>query len=143
MPLIFTRGNIFDSEADVLVNPVNTVGVQGAGLAKQFATRRPHQLEVYTRLCRKGELQPQHPYLVAADMTLLFPTKRHWKDPSDFNDVFMGLVNFAAKADSLNLSWAFPPLGCGLGGLNWKDVKTCMEEVLGPLESTIYIYQPK
>ena len=41
MPIEYRTGNIFDSGADVLVCPVNCVGVMGAGLAKQFAKRMP------------------------------------------------------------------------------------------------------
>lgn len=35
------NGNIFDSECDIITNPVNCIGIMGAGLAKQFAIRFP------------------------------------------------------------------------------------------------------
>jgi O-acetyl-ADP-ribose deacetylase (regulator of RNase III) len=39
-------------------------------------------------------------------------------------------------------SLALPPLGCGLGGLQWEDVYTMMLDYLTPLEIEIDIYKP-
>jgi O-acetyl-ADP-ribose deacetylase (regulator of RNase III) len=142
MPVIFTKGNIFEApEGTILVNPVNCVGVQGAGLAKQFRDRMPAQEARYKSLCGTRQLKPQHPYLLRKEGVLLFPTKDHWRDKSDLNDISMGLINFASKADSLGLTWAFPPLGCGLGGLQWSEVKALFKNLLGDLRSTIYVYE--
>ena len=40
-------------------------------------------------------------------------------------------------------SIALPPLGCGLGGLNWSDVKALIEEILGPIHDLdVFVYEP-
>ena len=52
--VIYEMGDIFQSSAQALVNPVNTVGVMGAGLALQFKLRYPKMYEEYCLLCHRG-----------------------------------------------------------------------------------------
>lgn len=47
-------GNIFDSEAVALVNPVNTDGVMGKGLAYQFKKLYPQNFKDYKNLCNQN-----------------------------------------------------------------------------------------
>ena len=54
------KGNIFDSECDALVNPVNCVGVTGAGLAKQFKEKYPMAYYSYRSACGKERLFTTH-----------------------------------------------------------------------------------
>jgi O-acetyl-ADP-ribose deacetylase (regulator of RNase III) len=73
-----------------------------------------------------------------------FPTKRHWREASRIEDVKAGLIDLANVIRSLNItSAAIPPLGCGLGGLNWSDVKPCIESALSRLpETRVALYEP-
>ena len=50
----FKQGDIFEYPAHALVNPVNCVGVMGAGLALQFKQRFPAMFDEYRRMCKKG-----------------------------------------------------------------------------------------
>ncbi|MBU1748376.1 MAG: macro domain-containing protein, partial [Chloroflexi bacterium] len=52
----WTHGNLFESEAQTLVNAVNVVGVMGKGIALEFKTRYPEMFEEYCQLCRDGRL---------------------------------------------------------------------------------------
>ena len=139
----YVSGNIFDSPAQTLVNPVNTVGVMGKGLALEFKKRYPRMFDEYKKQCRDGWLYVGSFMLWRAKdhFVLNFPTKKHWKDPSSLIYVEAGLLSFVNKYESYGISSiAFPKLGCGNGGLDWKTVKPVMERYLQELPIDVYIY---
>jgi O-acetyl-ADP-ribose deacetylase (regulator of RNase III) len=139
------RKSIFDSKAQVITNPVNCVGVMGAGLAKEFKFRYPSMFEDYKRRCSQGIVMPGLPYLWQENdaKILNFPTKRHWKDPSILADIDNGLLYIKENYAKLGISsLALPKLGCGLGGLDWKVVYPLILSSIGDLdglEVTIHI----
>lgn len=139
----YVSGNIFDSPAQTLVNPVNTVGVMGKGLALEFKKRYPKMFEEYKKQCHDGWLHVGDLMLWRAKdhFVLNFPTKKHWKDPSSLIYVEAGLLSFVNKYESYGISSiAFPKLGCGNGGLDWEVVKPVMERYLQELPIDVYIY---
>jgi O-acetyl-ADP-ribose deacetylase (regulator of RNase III) len=73
-----------------------------------------------------------------------FPTKRHWKGKSHMPDIDAGLVALVAEVRRLGIrSIAVPPLGCGLGGLDWSDVRPRIERALGALPDVrVLLYEP-
>jgi|LakMenEpi03Aug12_release.lakeMendotaPanAssembly.Ray.scaffolds.fasta_scaffold116565_3 O-acetyl-ADP-ribose deacetylase (regulator of RNase III) len=123
-------GDIFYSKCDAIVNPVNTVGVMGAGLALQFKKRFPEMFEAYVIQCNSGNLDIGKNFLwkIKNDRYIIcFPTKKHFRDPSYLSYISAGLE--ALENDLLNnpsysniKSIAMPALGCGLGGLPFEDV---------------------
>lgn len=141
----FVNGDIFKSEAQTLVNTVNCVGVMGKGLAKEFKDRFPEMNRQYVAACKRGEVRSGHPFLYR-DLTrviLCFPTKDNWKGPSKYEFVEAGLDTIAAKYPQWGItSMAIPPLGCGLGGLDWKKVRSLIEKYLGSLPIPIDVYEP-
>lgn len=144
--LTYVRGNLFSSPAQVLTNAVNCVGVMGAGIALDFKNRFPVMFDDYKRRCTLGEVVPGRPYLWENDevQILNFPTKRHWKDPSQIEDIEAGLQYLATHYTDLGIATlALPPLGCGLGGLSWSDVKPMIEKYLGPIQDLdVFVYEP-
>lgn len=142
--ITYIEGDIFESGAKVLVNPVNTAGVMGKGLALEFKKRYPAMFEAYRRLCEDGQFQVGDLWLYKADdkWILNFPTKRHWREKSTLDIIETGLQKFAAiYAQEGIASIAFPKLGSGLGGLDWEtQVKPLMERYLGELPIEIWIY---
>lgn len=143
-------GNIFKSNADVFVNPVNCVGVMGKGLALQFKNKFPFMYEKYQLLCANKELFIGKPYLIynkpKEHPVLLFPTKKHWKENSKIEYIEEGL-NFIIER--MNDNWsliissiAFPLLGCGNGGLNKEEVLDIMINKLNQLNDIkVEIYE--
>ena len=73
-----------------------------------------------------------------------FPTKRHWRGASKIADIESGLDDLVMVVLDKNIqSIAIPPLGCGLGGLSWDDVKQLIEAALGGLEKvTVDVFEP-
>jgi O-acetyl-ADP-ribose deacetylase (regulator of RNase III) len=143
MAVRIVRGNLFMSDADVLVNPVNCLGVQGAGLARQFHDRYPVLDEAYRDACRSGLLRLGNPLLSEDGRVLWFPTKHHWRERSRLQDIDRGLQAFIEQWGEDPRSWAFPALGCGLGGLSWDQVRPLMEARLGEVQGEVLIYAPE
>ena len=143
-------GDMFEGSADALVNTVNCVGVMGRGVALQFKARFPDNFKAYKRACDKGEVMPGHMFVfdrgerVSPRWIINFPTKRHWRVASRLEDVSAGLDDLARQITTLGIrKIVLPPLGCGLGGLVWTDVRTLIESKLSGFDDvTISVYQP-
>lgn len=144
------RGNLLEEKTEALVNTVNCVGVMGRGIALQFKRAFPENFKQYQKACKKGEVQPGQMFTV--DMGSLlnpryiinFPTKRHWRQKSQLEDVRLGLQALAADVRSLKInSIAIPPLGCGNGGLSWNDVKPLIVRAFEPLPDVeVVLFEP-
>lgn len=140
----YVKGDIFESPAPVIVNPVNCVGVMGKGLALEFKKRFSAMYTEYLKLCTQGKVNIGSLNLVHDGFTaiLLFPTKNHWRNPSRLEDIEEGLKAFCDQYDEMEIDMiAFPKLGCGCGGLEWEDVKALMAKYLAPLPIDVLIYE--
>ncbi len=141
--IIYVRTNLFESNAQVLVNTVNTVGVMGKGLAKEFKRLYPDMFERYQRSCEEGKLDigNLHFYKTPNKWVMNFPTKKSWRSASRLDYIEAGLKKFVAEYENLGItSIAFPLLGCGNGGLEWEEVKPLMEKYLKRLPIEIFIH---
>lgn len=138
------HGSVLDSDAQTLVNTVNTVGVMGKGLALEFKKRYPKMFDRYHLLCESGELRvgKLHLYPEGDRLILNFPTKSDFRRPSRLEYIERGLRTFVKNYRKMNItSIAFPRLGCGLGGLDWESqVRPIMQEYLQDLDLPIYVY---
>ena len=139
-------GNIFETECSTIVNAVNCVGVMGKGIALEFKKRYPDMFNEYVKLCRDGQVEPNKPYVYfdkSGIKILNFPTKNHWRTKSKLSYIVDGLDWFVENYLGYGIeSIAFPALGCGNGGLSWKEVYSTMNEKLKPLPIYIEIYSP-
>ena len=133
----FVAGNLFDSKAEAIVNTVNCVGVMGRGIALQFKASYPDNFKAYAAACMRGEVVPGKMFVFKTNRLanpkyiINFPTKRHWRAASRLEDIEAGLDELARVAVDLNIaSLALPPLGTGLGGLEWDLVKDRIENGL-------------
>jgi O-acetyl-ADP-ribose deacetylase (regulator of RNase III) len=160
MPVIEIRqeGDLFNCGADVLVIPVNCVGVPGKGLAKEFAQRYPLAAAEYKSMCKPTEgWRPGSTHIVGADddsmgvdHIILFPTKDHWRQPSQLKWIAEGLEDlvdtFDPAEDDFKVNvMAVPALGCGEGGLNWKEVEPLIVGTLRKVvrASRIIVFPPR
>jgi O-acetyl-ADP-ribose deacetylase (regulator of RNase III) len=144
--LTFTKGNIFSSKAQTLTCPVNCKGVMGKGLALEFKKWFPGLFDAYKRACDKGDVAIGRPWMFQMSdvrQVLCFATKDHWKNPSTYEYIDLGLETLKNHYDTMGIaSLALPPLGCGLGGLEWNEVKPMIEKHLGQLSIPIEIFEP-
>ena len=145
------HGNMFDCQADALVNTVNCVGVMGAGVALQFKNRYPDMFQDYVRRCRGGLVRPGQPYewrgqdlFGPTPIIINFPTKDNWRHPSEYEWVSSGLAWLREYLlDSPGVSIAIPAVGCGLGGLDWSVVLKIIQDALGDLPNEILVFPPQ
>lgn len=143
----YTTGNILDSNADAIVNTVNCEGYMGKGIAYQFKLRYPENNEEYIKQCNSGNFKIGSilVFKEANKLILNFPTKDKWRRKSEYDYIHKGLKTLIEKLPSLNVkSIAFPPLGCGNGGLEWNKVKEILVENLTPFEYKydFILYEP-
>lgn len=145
------RGDILKAKADALVNTVNCVGVMGRGIALQFSKAFPEVLRAYEAACKRGEVQLGR--VLSYDLNRLeqphyvinLPTKKHWRGKSRMEYIDAGLDALVKEVQRLKLrSVAVPPLGCGLGGLDWSQVQPrirCAFETLPDVQ--VLLFEPK
>ena len=148
--IIYKKGNILESEAEALVNTVNTQGVMGKGIALQFKNAFPNNYKIYKEACKKGVFDIGD-LLIVEDNGLIsgkkliinFPTKILWRNPSEYIYIEKGLNKLIQEIEEKNIkSIAIPPLGSGNGGLNWDVVKKMIEDKMNHLPIDIFIYEP-
>ncbi|MEZ4370629.1 MAG: macro domain-containing protein [Polyangiaceae bacterium] len=149
--LKFSTGNLFDAEVDALVNTVNTAGVMGKGLALQFKKGFPQNFRAYASACKRGEVQIGKMFvfdaggIVQPRYIINFPTKTHWRAKSKLEYVASGLDDLVCVIRDRKIkSIAVPPLGAGLGGLDWRRVRDVISAKLSNLEGVdVLVFEPK
>lgn len=145
-----TRGNLLHADTEAIVNAVNCVGVMERGIALQFKKAWPDNFKAYALACKNKELTPgvmfiyeiqkaTHPRFIVN-----FPTKRHWRNASCIEDIEAGLITLVDEIKQRNIkSIAIPPLGAGLGGLEWSIVYEKIKSAMEPLADVhVLIYAP-
>ena len=138
----YYKGTVFNSGAEALVNTVNCVGFMGGGIALEFRLRYPEMYADYAAKCKnKIIMTGEVDYYKYPDLTIVnFPTKFHFKYPSQLSWIRQGLEDFVRSYKEQGFSSvAFPKLGCGKGNLEWDDVKPLMEELLSKVDIDVYI----
>lgn len=146
----FTSGNILHADAEALVNTVNCVGIMGRGIALQFKNAFPENFKAYEQACRREDVQPGRMFVFETGelgnpkFIINFPTKRHWRGKSRIEDIDAGLEDLARVINHHGIrSIAVPPLGSGLGGLDWADVRPRIEGALADLGPVlVLVYEP-
>lgn len=141
----YMKGNMFESDADCLINTVNCEGFMGKGVAYQFKMRFPENNKSYMEACRTGRLTvgKVHYYIEDGITIVNFPTKDKWRENSKLEYVESGMDSLIELLPQLSVKKiAIPPLGCGNGGLLWGDVKKVIEsrivEVANQYDFVIY-----
>jgi len=147
----YKSGDILREDAEALVNTVNCVGVMGRGIALQFKKAFPKNFKAYSAACKKDEVEPGRMFVFETGQLtnpryiINFPTKRHWRGKSRMEDIEAGLADLVDTLRQYDIrSVAIPPLGSGLGGLEWVEVKPRIEDYLASLEDVqVMVYEPK
>lgn len=146
----YKTGDILAEDAEALVNTVNCVGVMGRGIALQFKKAWPENFKAYAAACRGDEVRPGGMFvfetreLMNPRYIINFPTKRHWRNKSRIEDIEAGLEALAEEIRTRDIrSIAVPPLGAGLGGLDWAQVRKRIEVGLGGIgDVRVIVFEP-
>ncbi len=146
----YRTGDILRADAEALVNTVNCVGIMGRGIALQFKNAYPENFKAYEAACTRSEVEPGRMFvfetgqLTNPQYIINFPTKRHWRGTSRIEDIDTGLKALVEEIRNRDIrSIAIPPLGSGLGGLEWSGVRPRIEAALRVLNGVdIVVYEP-
>lgn len=146
----FRTGDILRADTEALVNTVNCVGIMGRGIALQFKNAFPENFRAYADACARGEVQPGRMFVFETGelghprWIINFPTKRHWRGKSRMEDIESGLQALVNVMREKGIhSIAIPPLGSGLGGLVWSEVRSRIEAALRSLTDVqVVVYEP-
>lgn len=143
----YTAGNLLESKQEALVNTVNLEGYMGKGIAYQFKKRFPENNKAYIEACKNNNIGIGKVFSFKEDgKTIInFPTKDRWREKTKISYIEEGLESLKRLITDKGISSvAIPPLGCGNGGLEWREVKPLIEERLKELKNVadILIYEP-
>jgi len=138
---IYCIGNIFSKPADCYVNSVNCVGVQDSGMALDFKKRFNKAYEEYKELCKNNTLDlfnggsmhvDKHPSVNNGKNCYIyqFPTRHFEYENSLLDTIENGMIDLV---ETLNINndikiVSIPAIGCGIGGLNKKDVEEIIKK---------------
>ena len=133
--LIEKSGNLFHSAVDAIGQGINIEGVMGAGIAKTFASTYPEMLKEYVALCRQKKIQVGTAWV--------------WRD-SQSDDIVLNIASQDLRGKNARIEWlesgvldaisqlraveetrviALPKIGCGIGGLEWDDVRLVLNQI--------------
>lgn len=126
MPLREVQGDIFSARNIVRAHGVNCCGVMGLGIAVRFKQLYPEAYTGYREYCDLSA-QPGDCFYYEGIFHLF--VKDHWRNPSEIEWV----ESAVAKMDKIAVEEGIeeihmPRIGCGLGGLDWKDVKAILQK---------------
>ena len=140
---IIENKDIFQSEAQTLVNTVNCIGVMGKGIAQRFKGEYPEMFEQYVEICKNGLLNVGKLWLYKTETKwiLNFPTKTDWRYPSKIEYLEAGLEKFVSTYKSKGItSVAFPLLGASNGKIDPEISLNIMKKYLQECDIPVYIY---
>ena len=145
--LIEKSGNLFNSAPDAIGQGINVEGVMGAGIAKTFASLYPEMLREYVALCKSDGITPGTAWVWADDRS---------------DDIVLNIASQDRRGANARLIWlrtglvdairqlrvirpetsviALPRIGCGIGGLEWKDVVSIYIEVAADEDVDIEVW---
>jgi O-acetyl-ADP-ribose deacetylase (regulator of RNase III) len=145
----YTQGDVLGAEAEALVNTVNCVGVMGRGVALQFKRAYPENFAAYVAACERDEVEPGRMFVfdtgqLAPRWIINFPTKKHWRGKSRIEYIERGMEALVEEIRARHIrSIAIPPLGSGLGGLAWSEVRPVIEHGLEAIpEVSAIVFEP-
>lgn len=146
----YTQGNLLESSSEALINTVNEVGVMGKGIAMMFREAFPQNTRIYETACKAGEVKVGKMLVtrerdqIGQPWIINFPTKKHWRNPSKLEWVREGLRDLVQVITDRQIrSIAVPPLGCGNGGLDWRQVREEIELALSALPNVdVLVFEP-
>lgn len=145
-----SQGNLLESQAEALVNTVNTVGVMGKGIALMFKEKFPLNYKLYKQACSQKAVQvgqvfvTRNPEFSNPKWIINFPTKEHWRGKTKLAWIESGMDDLVRVVRELEItSIAIPPLGCGNGGLDWDQVRPIILSKLQSIGAVdIEVFEP-
>ncbi|AWN04556.1 phosphatase [Rhodococcus phage Grayson] len=139
------QGDVFESGAPVIAHGCNTVGVMGAGIAKEMRNRYPLMHMRYQQMCDDQIFLPGHMYLytvVGKDLYIAnLATQKYPGRNAKLEYIEESMAKLIQYCEKHNISpIAMPRIGAGIGGLDWKDVVVMLGQKFGDSTVDIHCY---
>lgn len=134
--LIYIKGDLFTTNANIIAHSVNCRGVFGAGVAKQMATLYPQARREYLNKHKNfgwqlGDVQFVEicPDRIIANMAIQenYGRQGMYVDYDAVYDCCNTLFNYAKEC---NMDIAIPKIGAGLGGGDWGKIESIICKLL-------------
>ena len=143
MSVQFLRGDIFRSRAQTIAHGCNCRGRMGAGIAREFKRRYPRMFKEYKRRCHGGLFVPGGHYLhKESSPWVLNLATQDAVGGAQIEFVEHCLSEFTEYYEEEGItSLAMPRIAAGLGGLDWKEVKALIDEILSRVSIPVFVYE--
>lgn len=154
--IVESNSDIFGSGQKTLLCPANAAGAMGSGLAKEMRHRFPHYFfrayrAQFPLTLEPADLERSRAHrlmcigLPTKQQALIFCTKYHWKESADLALIDSNLELLARQWEYFGIeSIALPPIGCGLGGLSYREeVRPLIEKHLSSFDVHVVGLSPR
>lgn len=142
------RGDLFNflpqrSQHTLIMHGCNAIGVMGAGFARQIKNRYPEafiEYEIATRKIGSGTGDVYFKQINSRSLTIANAITQHSPGPCaklELIEECLKVVERYSEGNNIERFMA-PRIGCGIGGLDWKDVKPLFEQ--SSLDWEIYYF---
>lgn len=142
------EGDLFEDleKGDTIAHGCNSFGLMGAGIAKPIKEMFPKNFERYKKLCDDGTFRPGSLCYKKENGIGIYNLGTQFKPGPDAHIVNIErsvkeMLNYAAFRDEWTIKTV--RLGCGIGGLDWNDVKPVLEGMDFPGELLVYYMENK
>lgn len=147
--LIEKSGDLFTSGIRAIGHGINIRGRMGAGIAKAFSTLYPDMFEEYRALCESGDIRVGTTWL--------------WEDPTS-DDIVLNIASQDNPGPHARIEWlesgvvdairqlrdldpetkviGLPRIGCGIGGLDWHEVRFVLDQIAQEQDIDIQVWTP-
>jgi len=141
--IIYKTGDILQSDAYIIVIPVNLVGIMDDEITRRFKKRYPDLYNKYKRMLDTMRIDRVAGVFDNDKFWCFFPTKHNWEDKSKLTHIEVTLKSFkwfVGNGQKVSFKIAMPKIGCITGGLDWEDVKLLIEDIMSKTGHQIEIY---
>ena len=137
-------GDLFAQEdLKALAHGCNCAGAMGKGIAVGFKERYPQMYKLYQSFCKAGAVPGEvFPYYDRDTDVVIYNlmTQRHWTTPATIEAIEQSVRTMMEMLQDIQIKTVgIPKIGCGLGGLDWKDVLPVLESHSNGYDITIVV----
>ena len=143
--LIYKKGDVLNSDEEVVVHGCNCFKAMGAGIARQVREQCPNAYKA-DQDTLWGDKTKLGSFTVAVDNGMMvfnaYTQYRYTRDKVDvdYDAVHSALTEICQNTPQYDVI-AMPKIGCGLAGGDWKIVSQILEDVSEKYNKTFHVYE--
>lgn len=143
----YIKGNILNSNAEILAHGCNCLGGFGAGIAKQFSFSYPKSKQMYLKKFNSSGWELGDVQLIfdnnkiIANCATQISYGREKKVYVDYNAIEIVFKKLYKYSKENNKSIAIPKIGAGLAGGNWEIIEKIINNIFTDKEILVYVFE--